>query len=324
MCGPALVDEATRNRIAARNAAFRKASTSPFGADDEIGMLNLMTPRSSRAVLDNADAGKVFDLAVDFFVGMPSWSLAGDPPFQMWMTHTPDGTVADDVMGVGAEQNELVSYSGDALSMYTHCGTHLDTLNHFGYRGEIFNHYHARDHLGSRGWQKAGADKHPPVVARAVLFDIAGLHGVDMLPDSYGITGQDLEDALRRQGTEFGPGDIALVRTGRMRAWPDPRGYLSDGPGLNLDGAKYLAERGAIMIGTDTVAFEQAPPPDPENWQVVHTYLLAEAGVPIMEVVDCETLAQENVHEFAFVGACLKLRGATGSPIRPLAMPFRN
>jgi kynurenine formamidase len=324
MCGPTLIDEQTKQKIAAFNATFRQASTSPFGPDDEIGMLNLMTPDSSRAVLGNADAGKIVDLAVDYFVGMPSWAPAGDPPFQMWMTHTPTGTVVDDAMGVGRTENELVSYSGDAFSMYTHCGTHIDTLNHFGYHGEIFNHFHAHDHLGSRHWRRNGADKHPPVVARGVLFDIPALLGVDMLPPGYGISGTDLDNALRRQGVEFRPGDVALVRTGRMRNWPDPLSYMVDGPGIDLDGARYLAESGAIMIGTDTVGFEQMPPADPDNWQTVHTYLLAEAGVTIMEVVDCETLAGEGIHEFAFIGACVKLRGATGSPIRPLALPFAS
>jgi kynurenine formamidase len=317
-----LIDASTKDKIAAFNSSFREVSTSPFGPDDEIGMLNLMNPASCREVVRNADAGKIFDLAVDNFVGMPSWAAAGDPSFQMWMTHTPSGTIRDDVMGVGAEQNELVSYSGDAFSMYTHCGTHIDTLNHFGYHGEIWNHYHAKDHLGSRHWLKNGADKHPPVVARGVLFDIPALLGVDILPASYGITGADLDAALRRQGVQFRPGDVALVRTGQMRHWPDPQSYMADGPGLNLNGAHYLAEAGAIMIGTDTVGFEQTPPADPENWQVVHTYLLAEAGITIMEVVDCEALAAEGVHEFAFIGACIKLRGATGSPIRPLALPF--
>jgi kynurenine formamidase len=97
---------------------------------------------------------------------------------------------------------------------------------------------------------------------------------------------------------------------------------MVDSPGLNLDGAKFLAEAGAMMIGADTVSFEQMPTEVEDNWQVVHTYLLAECGIPIMEVVDCEALAEEGIDEFAFVGACMKLRGATGSPIRPLAMPF--
>ena len=322
MCGPMLIDAGTKERIAAFNATFRTVSASPFGADDEIGMLNLMTPKSCREVLRQADAGKIVDLALDYFVGMPSWAAGGDPPFQMWMTHTPGGTVVDDVMGVGRSQNELITYSGDAFSMYTHCGTHLDTLNHFGYHGEVFNHFHHHDHLGSRGWTKNGADKHPPVVARGIMLDIPALLGVDMLPSSYGITGAELNDALRRQRLELRPGDVVLVRTGRIKSWPDPTAYMVDSPGLNLDGAKFLAEAGAMMIGTDTVSFEQMPTEDEDNWQVVHTYLLAECGVPIMEVVDCEALAEEGIDEFAFVGACIKLRGATGSPIRPLAMPF--
>jgi len=317
-----LIDAGTKERIAAFNATFRTVSASPFGADDEIGMLNLMTPKSCREVLRQADAGKIVDLALDYFVGMPSWAAGGDPPFQMWMTHTPGGTVVDDVMGVGRSQNELITYSGDAFSMYTHCGTHLDTLNHFGYHGEVFNHFHHHDHLGSRGWTKNGADKHPPVVARGIMLDIPALLGVDMLPSSYGITGAELNGALRRQQLELRPGDVVLVRTGRIKSWPDPNAYMVDSPGLNLDGAKFLAEAGAMMIGTDTVSFEQMPTEDEDNWQVVHTYLLAECGVPIMEVVDCEALADEGIDEFAFVGACMKLRGATGSPIRPLAMPF--
>lgn len=322
MCGPMLIDAGTKERIAAFNATFRTVSASPFGADDEIGMLNLMTPKSCREVLRQADAGKIVDLALDYFVGMPSWAAGGDPPFQMWMTHTPGGTVVDDVMGVGRSQNELITYSGDAFSMYTHCGTHLDTLNHFGYHGEVFNHFHHHDHLGSRGWTKNGADKHPPVVARGIMLDIPTLLGVDMLPGSYGITGAELNGALRRQKLELRPGDVVLVRTGRIKSWPDPTAYMVDSPGLNLDGATFLAEAGAMMIGTDTVSFEQMPTEDEDNWQVVHTYLLAECGVPIMEVVDCEALAEEGIDEFAFVGACMKLRGATGSPIRPLAMPF--
>jgi hypothetical protein len=70
---------------------------------------------------------------------MASWAAAGDPTYQIWMTHTPRGSVIDDLAGVGEEQNRLVSYSGDSVLMYTHCGTHVDTVNHFGYRGKVWN-----------------------------------------------------------------------------------------------------------------------------------------------------------------------------------------
>lgn len=322
MCGPGFVDERARATIAAHAATFRQVTMSPFGPDDEIGMLNLINAETSREVLRAADGGHVLDLSVDYFTGMPSWTKAGDPGFQQWMTHTPAGTVLDDITGVGTEQNELVSYSGDAMSMYTHCGTHIDTLNHFGYHGKIFNGFEAAQCISSKHWTKAGADKLPPIIARGVLFDIAALLGVDVVPDNYGIGAADLAAALKRQGTEFRVGDVALIRTGRMRAWPDVDAYIDNAPGLNREGAQFLAEAGASVIGGDTLALEQSPAADAENWQVVHTYLLAEAGVPIMEVVDCEALAGERLYEFAFIAASMKIRGATGAPMRPLAMPL--
>ncbi|WP_131736036.1 cyclase family protein [Actinomadura roseirufa] len=322
MCVPTMIDEITKSKIAAFSARFREVTQSPFGKDDEIGMLNLMDAASRRAVLGAADHGTVFDLSVDYFIGMPSWTKVGDPGYQIWMTHTPPGSVIDDAMGVGREQERLVAYSGDAISMYTHCGTHIDTLTHFGYNGRIFNGFSAEEHLGSRHWTVAGADKHPPVIARGIMLDVAALHGVDMLPDGYGIGRADLEGCLRRQGIELRPGDVVLVRTGRMRAWPDHTAYAERTPGLALDGAVFLAQGGAILIGTDSLSVEQAPSADPENYNNVHTYLLGEAGVTIMEVAQLEALAGERVYEFAFVGACLRLRGATGAPMRPVVMPL--
>jgi kynurenine formamidase len=324
MCGPNLITGERKDKIAAYNAEFRKVSQSPFGKDDEIGMLNLIGPDSMRKVLSEIDPGKVFDLATDYFIGMPNWVAGGDPAYQIWMSHTPRGTILDDPMGVGREHNELVGYSGDCITTYTHCGTHVDTLNHFGYHGTIWNGFTEAEHLGSRHWHVAGADKHPPIVARGVLIDVAGAHGVNVLPDSYGIGRKDLEDALARQVTELRIGDVVLIRTGRMTLWPDADAFILNEPGLNREGAEFLARSGAILIGADNIAVEQMPTADPMNWQVVHTYLFSEAGIPIVEMTNLEELAGEGVYEFAFVGACLKLRGATGSPIRPMAFPIRR
>lgn len=324
MCAPRFIDEASKQKIAAHHARHRSVSASPFGSDDEIGMLNLIDAESRRAILQRADAGTIFDLSVDHFVGMPGFFAAGDQPYQIWMTHTPGGTCNDNVTNVDRAQNELVAYSGDAISMYTHCGTHVDALNHFGYFGEIFNHFTEREHLGSRHWRVGGVDKHPPVIARGVLLDVAGLLGVDMLPDSYGIGPDDLQGCLRRQGVDLRVGDIVLVRTGRMRMWPDQQAYALDAPGITLEGARFLARSGAALIGGDTMSLEQIPTADPENWNVVHCYLLAEAGIPILEIANLEDIAEARLYEFAFFGACIRLRGATGAPIRPVVMPLTD
>src|SRR4051794_22251544 len=112
------------------NDALRgRVSQSRWGANDQIGRLNLMTEASRQAILSRADPARVFDLGVEYRMGMPSWQRWGDPPYQIWMTHTPGGTAVDDSNSQGTEMNRYVGYSGDAVSMYTHCGTHLDTLN---------------------------------------------------------------------------------------------------------------------------------------------------------------------------------------------------
>lgn len=297
--------------------------TTTYGAGDQIGRLNELASGQLANVLLRVDPRRVYDLSVEYFVGMPNWTITGDPAFQMWLTARPSGEVLDDPMGVGRTSNETVSRSGDAIMMYTHSGTHVDTLNHMGLHGRIYNGYTEKEHLGSRHWNICGAEQHPPVVTRGVMLDIAALHGLKMLPDSYGIGSDDIEAAMQRQGVVVQRGDVVLVRTGRMSTWPDADRLIPDEPGLNLEGAKALADMGAIMIGADNIGFEQGPAVDDVNWQVVHTFLLTESGIPIIELVNMEELSADSVYEFAFIGACLKIRGATGSPIRPLAIPLQ-
>lgn len=324
MCSPRVVNEAMRQKIAAYNATFRKVTVSPFGADDEIGMLNLIDAASRDAIMRRADASRVFDLSVDNFVGMPGWVAAGDPSYQIWMTHTPPGEKVWNSMGQDDATNDLISYSGDAISMYTHCGTHIDALNHFGYNGRIYNNFEVSKHLGSRTWDVCGAEKHPPVIARGIMLDLAGMHGIDVLPPSHGVGAKELDDCLKHQGTELMPGDVVLLRTGQMKHWLDTPKFIASTPGLTREGAEYLCKGGAIMIGADTLTLEQIPSTEPGNYLPVHCYMFAEAGVPIMEMAQLDELAADKVYEFAFIGACIKLRGATGSPMRPVAMPLRN
>jgi kynurenine formamidase len=293
------------------------AAKSPWGPADEIGTLNMMTDASRFDILRQVAGGKVYDLSVDLFVGMPNCcGPFGDPTFQISMTHTP----ARDTT------KEPLSYSGDAISMYTHTGTHIDTLNHFGLRGKIWNQVSAEDALGVRGWTKSGADKYPPIVARGVLIDVATSKNVAHLPESYSITAADLQDALRKQGTTLRRGDVVLVRTGLMTLWPDAAKYrLADQAGLSLEAAKWLVEeQQAMLVGADNFGIESFPSKNPANFVPVHTYLLTERGVSLLEVLWLEDLAKDRVHEFLFIGAPLKLRGATGSPLRPLAIPIQR
>jgi kynurenine formamidase len=302
-----------------------QVSKSPWGPADEIGRLNWMTAETQESILHSLDGRHVFDLAVEYFIGMPSWTAAGDPSYQIAMTHTPAGTLIDDATRLGSDANAKNSYCGDEVHFYTHTGTHLDTLNHFGFYGRFWNGWTAETHLGSRHWSVGGPDKYPPIIARGVLLDIAGLHGVECLPDSYGVTPADIMSAAREQRTDLRRGDIVCLRLGRQSRWPDPESFIATTPGLSLTGAQYLTEDcGTMIIGCDTVSLDCIPSEEPDQFVPVHCYLFATAGAQIIEVLRLDELAAERLYEFAFMAFPLKLVGATGVPVRPVAVPLRS
>lgn len=297
---------------------------SPWGATDEIGTLNLMTDTSKLAVLSSVKSGKTYDLSVEYFVGMPSFHSLGDPAYQYWLTHTPHGTVVENPNGLGKAMNEKVSYTGDAISMYTHMGTHIDALNHFGLNGEIWNGFSAEEHLGDKGWKKTGAETIPPIIARGVLIDVAAYMGRTVLDHNYRVGSEDLKGALKKQQVELKKGDVVLIRTGQAQFYENADRFLHQYPGINLDAVKWLVEeKGVMLLGADNLSFEAFPPERSDNWVPVHTYLLAEKGVMFIEQMFLEELSADRVYEFAFIAASLKLKGASGAPMRPLAIPIR-
>jgi kynurenine formamidase len=309
---------------AAGSSSQPTVGRSPWGPEDQHGALNLLTAKTREAIMSRIDPSRIYDLSVDFFLGMPSFQAAGDPAYQMWMTHTPRGTVVDDLNGQGRQVNGCVGYSGDVILMYTHTGTHIDSLNHFGYGRRIYNAFDADEHLGSRGWQRGGAEQIGPIISRGVLLDIASAQGKDCLPPSYGITVADCEQAAKQQQTPISEGDVVLIRTGRMRYWPDGSKVFGNSPGLSIEAARWLTAQRIAVVGADNEAVERTPSGHSDNWLPGHCHFLAEAGVPQIECLNLEELARDRLHEFAFIGASIRLRGATGAPIRPLAFPLKS
>jgi kynurenine formamidase len=296
---------------------------SPWGPDDQKGALNRITEKSRATIVSRIVGDRVYDLSVDYFLGMPSFQAAGDPAYQIWMTHTPRGTIADNLNGQGTRINSCCGYSGDVILMYTHTGTHIDSLNHFGYGRKIYNGFDADEHLGSRAWQKGGSEQIVPIIARGILLDITAAKGVDCLPPSYGITSDDCRVAAQKQSVQIRAGDAVLLRTGRMQYWPDGSKVFGNSPGVTLETAKWLTGQEIVCVGADNEAVEKTPSGDPDNWLPGHCHFLTEAGVPQIECLNLEELSRERIYEFAFIGAPIRLRGATGSPIRPLAFPVK-
>jgi kynurenine formamidase len=218
------------------------------------------------------------------------------------------------------EHGEIVgpkghSSSADALALGSHCGTHIDALCHFSLRGKLYDDQSVvQSYAGGQG--RYPVDTIAPMLRRGVLLDIARSQNVAALPVDFEVKPEHLDAAS--QGTEIHPGDVVLLRTGWAAYWSEPARYLAQGrgPGPSLDGARWLSSRGVFAAGSDTVAFEKIP----IDTMPVHVHLLVEKGIHIIECLNLEQLAAARVSTFVFVGAPLKVRGATGAPLRPLAL----
>jgi kynurenine formamidase len=205
------------------------------------------------------------------------------------------------------------------LFMAEHSGTHLDALCH---QAEDL-HLHGGVPIDaavqtSTGFTVLGAETIAPLVARGVLLDVAGALGLERLPDGHVVSAAELEAAA--EGLELRAGDVVLVRQGSGALWADRAAYEAAG-GIGPDGSRWLAERHPLAVGADNLAWDLPGLRDPELGTLPgHLLLIVRAGIYIIESLYLEELAADGVREFAFVCLPLKLRGATGSPVRPLAL----
>jgi kynurenine formamidase len=171
----------------------------------------------------------------------------------------------------------------------------------------------------ARGLSRLDVTDIGPIWRPAVLFDVARWRGVDALAAAEEVTPADLEGCARRDALELQPGDIALVRTGWSRHWRDSaffNGSRGGLPGPGRDGAQWLVDRGVSMVGSDTPAFEVIP----SVGDSVHAMLLVDRAIHIIENLQLDDLAGRGARRFLFVALPLRIAGATGSPLRPIAV----
>lgn len=253
---------------------------------------------------------QVVDLAHEMHVGMPA--SPNHPPFQLTLGRRHGDVVRADG---GSAANELIVTGG-------HVGTHLDAIGHVSQDGRVFGGDDAAAIQSNAGLSRLGIDEFEPMVGRGVLLDVAALHGVEVLEPGYEVTDEDLSRAEAAAGVEVRPGDAALVRTGWSTHWPDPSfaGGERGAPGPGVDAAHWLAERRVRVAGGETIAFEVIRPGTGHSTLPVHRVLLVESGINLIEVMDLRSLVATGISEFGFVLAPLKIRGGTGSPVRPLAL----
>ncbi len=301
-----------------------------YGSRDEVGALNgINTPARILRALEGIKKGNVYDLGVR--VANDSYKWPGHSPTQIVSYRTPEGVKRQkDVPGFGNAHPKKLGFHSCALFISDNVGTQIDGLGHItsGEDDHWYNGFRERDWGGNFGLRKADADTIPPVIARAVLIDIAAWKGVDALPANFPIGPKELQAALAAQKVDVEPGDVVMIRTGTLRYWGETgadHAALSahDSAGLTLDGAKWLVEqKGAAMIGSDTSGLEAGQDPArPGAVNPVHEYLLVEQGVHIGEFHNLEGLAKNKVYRFTYVAMTNRLKGtAAGTAMRPIAI----
>lgn len=252
-------------------------------------------------------SAKIYDLGQPYYAGMPHYPV--HPPY----LYTLNKLHGEFVLENGA------SSAAETLTLGGHVGTHIDALAHFSCDGRLHGGVVPTQSYGG-GVKEYAVDTVAPIFRRGVLFDVAGIEGVDALPEDFVVTPEHLEAC----GVRPAAGGIALIRTGWARFWSDAKRYITGGhgaqvvgPGPTLPAARWLSERGIFAAGSDTVAFERTP-----SKMEVHVHLLVERGIHIIECLNLEDLARDGVKEFLFVALPLKIRGGTGSPIRPVAVIY--
>ncbi|WP_020123072.1 cyclase family protein [Streptomyces canus] len=267
------------------------------------------------ALLDAVSDGvRVIDLAVPLFVGMPQ--SPNHPAFWHTLPRRHGDTVRDD----GS------SASNDMIVMGTHVGTHIDALAHVSFDGCLHGGVDVPDAMSGGKFLEHGVHTIEPMVTRGMLLDIPRVLGVSACEPGYEITVDDLVRAEELTGSTLRTGDVAVIRSGWGQRFEDAVAFVgkdSGVPGVSEAGARWLAGRQILAAGADTIAFERLPPGDGHAVLPAHKVLLVESGVYIIETMALEELARSGELVFTFVLVPLNIIGATGSPVRPLAVLSR-
>jgi kynurenine formamidase len=255
---------------------------------------------------------KVYDLEQSRFLGMPMHPTHKPAGYRYLLHRRHRDTEVKGPTRTGA--------SG-AIFSSDHAGTHIDALCHQALNHTLYGNIQITNAVETPyGETSLGIDKVDPIVTRGLLLDVARFKGVEALPKFYQITLEDLKGCLA--GAKLRQGDVALVRTGYARYWDDEEKYLG-AAGVSLEGAEWLASFRVRAVGADNMAFEvDDGSKDPKMGVQLpcHVLLIARNGIHIIENLDLEKLASYKVSEFLFVCTPLKLVGATGSPVRPIAI----
>ncbi len=275
---------------------------SPFGEDDQLGMLNHIDDAKRRDAMALVREGRLYDLGRVLDENCPVF-----PGRYFRQTLVTTAHHANMSMPIG---DNRVNWVTEIVSGTMQLGTHLDALSHLQVGDRGYNGWTVAELAGPAGMKRLGAETIPQIVTRGWLVDVSerglGIGGV--------VAVEDLD------GIEPEPGDAVLFHTGWGAHWDDPEAYLAGEPGPGYAVADWLVDRGVALTGCDTWSYGPVPAEDPDRPFEVPQMLNVRHGVFVVENLDTVALAADGVREFALVLTHPKLRGATGAWTSPIAL----
>ena len=281
---------------------------SKWGADDQRGSGNLMKPETVLRATKLIRTGEVIELGQVLSASMP---FSNGRVFELHTKRT--------VMNPGT--NRRGSNEEIVFSEIGQVGTQFDGFSHQTIGDSLYNCNKLDDIQTRNGFKRLGVEHVGALMTRGVLVDVAALKGSPMLPDTYEITVSDLQQALQREKISLQAGDAIIINTGWGTLWgKDNDRYGRSNPGLGAAGAEWLARQNPMLVGADVAPINVTPNPDPQVNNPVHQIMLVVNGIHLLENLKLDELSQKQVYEFAFIIQPLKIQGATGSTVAPIAV----
>src|SRR5262245_15322690 len=281
---------------------------SKWGAGDQRGSGNHMKPETVLRAARLIRAGEVIELGYTLNSSMPFFGA------RRFDVHTKRTFMNPQSNRRGSNEELVVSEIGQV-------GTQFDGFAHQTIGGSMYNCFKLDEIATRNGFEKLGVENVGALITRGVVIDVAGLKGVDILPDNYEITVQDIEKALARQKLELQRGDAVILHTGWGKLWgKDNSRYAKGGPGIGVAAAEWLVAKDPMLVAADNVSVEVNPNPDPKLSLPVHQIMLVVNGVHLLENLKLDELVAKRVQEFAFIMQPLKIQGGTGSTVAPIAV----
>lgn len=289
--------------------------TSPWGADDEIGAANRLSPERAKAAAELITTGKTYSLGVVLDRQTPAFA-----PRSLSVTVVQPNQI--DTSGNGPTKS---TYNDDIFHGWLGVGSQIDGLGHVGVDHIYYNGFQARDFAKIDGLTKLGIEKVPPIVTRGVLLDMSRHFNSKPVAAGTAYSREAILAAAQAQDVEIREGDVVLFYSGWLELLDsgdetDTLRYIQGEPGLGKSGAEFLAEVGVIAVGADTWGVEAVPFPEGTGVFEIHQIMLAKNGIYLLENMNTRELIADGVSEFMFVLGQPKLRGAVQMIINPVAI----